>query len=257
MLPKPNSTDSINTKTLELIYLLMTGKPVNFAQCILGAMSKVSSIRHPAPLPYATLLTFVVTHFGVCLTNKIKETKPMPIITLASLKLIQFFKTESGEWKFVDDMTQEELVSVSKMFGQHVKPRLTSPQITCPPSLLDHILTLDENVHELQETVDKLEYIMVQHTNVLDGIAHNQAIIYNQSLMYGRWDPDYVQCEEEHYYIGKGLFPRLRLDQATAIIMESGLEEFWNRLKLTKAKEEVVVFEEEVPPEKAEEIELV
>ena len=40
-------------------------------------------------------------------------------------------------------------------------------------------MTLDEQVHELQETTDKLEYIMVQHTNVIDGIAHNQVIIDN------------------------------------------------------------------------------
>ena len=46
------------------------------------------------------------------------------------------------------------------------------------------------------------------------------------------------------------------LDQATAIIVESGLEEIWNKLKLTKAEEEVAVFEEEVPSEKAKEIEL-
>ena len=85
----------------------------------------------------------------------------MSIITPASLKHIQFLKNESGEWKFIEDMTQEEIVSVSKKFSQHVKPCLTSPQITPPPSLVDHILTLDEKVYELQETVDKLEYIMV------------------------------------------------------------------------------------------------
>ena len=179
MLPKPNSTNSVNTKTLELIYLLMTGKPVNFAQCILGVMSKVSSVQPSAPLPYATLLTLVFTHFGVCLTNEIKETKPVTIITPASLKHIYFFKTKSDEWKFVDDMTQEELVSVSKKFGQHVKSRLTSPQITSPSSLLDRILTLDEKVYESQEVVNKLEYTMVQHTDVLYGIAYNQAIIDN------------------------------------------------------------------------------
>lgn len=31
ILPKPDSTDSVKTKTLELIYLLMAGKPINFA----------------------------------------------------------------------------------------------------------------------------------------------------------------------------------------------------------------------------------
>ena len=40
-------------------------------------------------------------------------------------------------------------------------------------------MTLDEQVYELQEIVDKLEYILVQHTDVLHGIAHNQATIDN------------------------------------------------------------------------------
>lgn len=73
----------------------------------------------------------------------------------------------------MDDMSQEELVIVSKKFGQHVKPSLHSPQTPSSPSLLDQILNLDEKVHELQETADKLEYILVQHTDALDGIAHN------------------------------------------------------------------------------------
>jgi len=38
--------------------------------------------------------------------------------------------------------------------------------------------------------------------------------------------------------------------------MEFGLEEIWNRLKLTEVEEEVAVFEEEGPLKKAEEIEL-
>ncbi|KAJ8431966.1 hypothetical protein Cgig2_024277 [Carnegiea gigantea] len=131
------------------------------------------SIMHPSSLPFANLLTLVFKHIGACLDDKIKETKPITVITPASLKNIQFFKTATSAWKFVEDMTHKELVCVSKKYGQHVKPRLTSPQSTPPPSLLHHILTLDERVYELQETADKLEYIMVQHTDVLDGIAHN------------------------------------------------------------------------------------
>ena len=90
-------------------------------------MSKVSSIRRPAPLPYAALLTLVFHHFEVSLINEIADTKPVSIITPASLRHVQFFKTESGVWNFVDDMSQEELVIVSKKFGQHVQPRLHSP----------------------------------------------------------------------------------------------------------------------------------
>lgn len=77
-------------------------------------------------------------------------------------------------------MTQEEQVSASKKFGQHVKPRLTSPKWVLPPSLLDDILVLDECVYELQEITDKLEYIMVQHTDVLYAIAHNQVVLENR-----------------------------------------------------------------------------
>lgn len=119
------------------------------------------------------ILTLVFNHFGVCLTHEIKETKPVPIITLASLKNIQFLQTEPSDWKFMEDMTQEELVCVSKKFGQHVKPRLNSPQTTPLSSLLDHILNLNERVYKLLETTDKLESIMVRHTDMLDGIMHN------------------------------------------------------------------------------------
>ncbi|KAJ8423101.1 hypothetical protein Cgig2_010978 [Carnegiea gigantea] len=127
ILPKPNSTDSVNTKTLKLICLLMIGKPIKFACCILGFMSKVSSIVRPAPLPFANLLTMVFNHFGMCLGHEIRETKPVSVITPASLKNIKFFKIDTGDWKFVEDMTHEELVRVFKNFGQHVKPHLTSP----------------------------------------------------------------------------------------------------------------------------------
>jgi len=44
ILPKPNFTNSLNYKILELIYLLMFGKLVNFACYILGYMAKVISI---------------------------------------------------------------------------------------------------------------------------------------------------------------------------------------------------------------------
>lgn len=81
IMPKPISTGSVNTKTLELIYLLMTGKP-------LGTIAKVSSIQCSTPLPYPNLLAVVFKHFGVCLTNEIQEAKPVSVITPASLKNI-------------------------------------------------------------------------------------------------------------------------------------------------------------------------
>ena len=80
-LPKPNSTDHINVKTLEAIYLLMSGRPVNFSCCMLKYMSKVSSTQHLAPLPYANLLTLIFHHFGVCLTHEVRENRLVPTIT--------------------------------------------------------------------------------------------------------------------------------------------------------------------------------
>lgn len=53
LLPKHNSTDSVNSKTLVLIYLLMTRKPISYARYILRTMSKVGSVQDPTPLPYA------------------------------------------------------------------------------------------------------------------------------------------------------------------------------------------------------------
>lgn len=52
ILPRSNSADSVNTKTLELIYLLMAGKPVNFGHFFLETIVKVGFIRRPTPLPY-------------------------------------------------------------------------------------------------------------------------------------------------------------------------------------------------------------
>ena len=77
-----------------------------------------------------------------------------------------------------------------------MKPCLTSPKSSPPPSLLDHILALHERFYELQEIANKLEHIMVQHTNVLDGIAHNQVVLENhlnrlQTIMS-------TQCSKVH-----------------------------------------------------------
>jgi len=180
ILPKSHSTDSVNTKTLALIYLLMTGKPINFAHYILGVIAKLGSIKRPTPLPYTNLLTLMFQYFGVGLTNELKETKPVPVLTPASLKTIQFFKTESGDWKFVDDMTPADLQHVSKHLGPHVKPRLHSPQPPSSPSLLGQVQALEEQLYELQETADRLDYILIQHTDALDGLAHNQVALTNQ-----------------------------------------------------------------------------
>lgn len=59
-------------------------------------------------------------------------------------------------------MTPKEFVCVSKNYDQHVEPRITSPQSSPPPSLLDQIMTLDESIYELQEMANTLEYIVVQ-----------------------------------------------------------------------------------------------
>ena len=143
-------------------------------------MSKVSSVLRPAPLPYANLLTRIFCHFGVNLTNEVFESKPVPIITPVAFKSIHFFKTAHNGWKFIEDMTPDELLSVSNSSGPHVPPRVSSDPSPPLPSLLDQIQHLDERLYELQETTNKLEYILVQHTDALDGIAHNQAIMDNR-----------------------------------------------------------------------------
>ncbi|KAJ8441867.1 hypothetical protein Cgig2_034126 [Carnegiea gigantea] len=74
---------------------------------------------------------------------------------------------------------QRKIVS-QKGLAKHVKLCPTSPKSTPPPSLVDHILTLDECIYELQETADKLEYIMVRHISMPDGIDHNQAALDNR-----------------------------------------------------------------------------
>jgi len=75
-------------------------------------------------------------------------------------------------------MTPEEKKLVFLHFTKHVKPRQTSPSTALPPSL-DHILSLNKRVYELQDSTERLDYILVQHTDSLDGLAHNQAILSN------------------------------------------------------------------------------
>ncbi|KAJ8429357.1 hypothetical protein Cgig2_021328 [Carnegiea gigantea] len=41
-------------------------------------------------------------------------------------------------------------------------------------------MDIDERLYELQETPDRLDYILVQYTDALDGIAHNQATLHNR-----------------------------------------------------------------------------
>ena len=95
------------------------------------------------------------------------------------MKNIQFFQTAPGVWKFIEDMTPDEKRIVSLRYTKHVKPRHISPSTTLPPSLLDHMLSLDEQVYELQDSIDILDYVLVQRTDTLDDIAHNQVILNN------------------------------------------------------------------------------
>lgn len=74
-------------------------------------------------------------------------------------------------------MTQAEKDSISKRFGQHVKLHPMSLKSAPPPSLLDRIHKLDECVFELQQTFDKLEYVMVQHIDMM-----TELLIIKQSL---------------------------------------------------------------------------
>jgi len=75
-------------------------------------------------------------------------------------------------------MTQAEKDSVPNMFDQHVKSRPMSPNHLKPLSYWSCSYAWWA-VYELQETADKLEYIMMHHTNMLAGIAYNQVVLDN------------------------------------------------------------------------------
>lgn len=77
-------------------------------------------------------------------------------------------------------MTREGLESFSKRFGPLFKPRLNSSQLYTLQ--LGHAIDLDERLYDLQETADRLDYILVQHNDALDGIAHNQSTLHNQLI---------------------------------------------------------------------------
>ncbi|KAJ8437690.1 hypothetical protein Cgig2_030712 [Carnegiea gigantea] len=141
ILPKPNFPTRITRKTLELLYLFLTSKSINFARYILSCMSKVSSILRLAPLPYANLLTHIFHHFGVSLTNEVFATKPVPIITPVIFTSILFLKTDHSGRKFVKDMTPDELLTVSQSSAPPIPPRVPSAQSPPPSSLLDQIHT--------------------------------------------------------------------------------------------------------------------
>ena len=80
----------------------------------------------------------------------------------------------------MDAVTPADKAFLSKAYGINLKLRTDARNTFPPPPSLDRLYEFDERLHELQETVDKLEYILVQHTDMLDGIAHNQAIINNR-----------------------------------------------------------------------------
>lgn len=89
-------------------------------------------------------------------------------------------------------MTLDGKKFVSICYSKHVKPRFTSPTSISPPSLLDHVLTLDKQVYELQETAGRLECTHVQHTlthwmtsltiRLFKQSPHSNAILPNQAI---------------------------------------------------------------------------
>jgi len=64
-----------------------------------------------------------------------------------------------------------------KAYQAQAIPPTNSPTSTPSSSVLDQFYTFDERPYEVQEIMEKLEYILAQHTHMLDGIAHNQAIV--------------------------------------------------------------------------------
>jgi len=88
--PKPNSIDRVNV--LEVICLLMSGKPVNFSRYILKYISNVNSVGHPGPLPYANLLTLIFQHFGVFLEMRFEKFALFLSLTFTRLSLSNSFQ---------------------------------------------------------------------------------------------------------------------------------------------------------------------
>jgi len=79
----------------------------------------------------------------------------------------------------MNEMSLTETTYVSREYGVDIKFHSKSSKIVSPWTLFNHFFELNDHVYKLQETIDKLDYIMDQHTNMLDGIAHIQAIIEN------------------------------------------------------------------------------
>jgi len=136
VLPKSNFIDCVNAKTLEVIYLLMSGKSINFCRYILKYMPKVSSVSRPTPLPYANVLTLIFQHFGVCLENEIRETRPVPVINPHLLTLIKFLPTKLSAWKFLDEITLAKQALLPKNWLSSASSPFGIPQIRFAPLCL-------------------------------------------------------------------------------------------------------------------------
>jgi len=62
----------------------------------------------------------------------------------------------------VDEMPPVDKAYMSKAYGVNMKSHSKASNLAPLPSSLNRFYKLDECIYEIQEMVDKLEYIMVQ-----------------------------------------------------------------------------------------------
>jgi len=76
-------------------------------------------------------------------------------------------------------MTPAEKASLPKTHSPW--PILPTEPFTPTPcsSTMNPFYIIDECLYDVQKLMEKLKYILVQRTDILDGIAHNQAITDN------------------------------------------------------------------------------
>jgi len=144
VLPKTFSREIPNDKAFELIYLIMTSTPFNFATFILDHMFKSIDVKRATPLPYPNLLTHVFNHFGVNLEGEACINKKITRIGQETLKNLGMYKLGDGRWKFENDMNSEEKEYVQAVHGA----TLTSATVSSKS-----LSALESRVKKLEDSI--------------------------------------------------------------------------------------------------------
>lgn len=123
ILPRSNSRELLTDQCLEILYLLFNGYPLDLPSIILTYMSHIYNSSRPAALPYANLLPKIFEYFGVPIATEEVDRLTTPRVGLELFNKIGIFRVSKDTWKFVSDLSDEELAAIPSAF----KPKADIP----------------------------------------------------------------------------------------------------------------------------------